>query len=155
METSARKIALVLLGVLLCGVVNAGGIEIVNLLTEYEQTPLAIDTSHPRFSWQMTADSGMRGCRQTAYQIRVNDEKGRQVWDSGKTDDGRSLNIVYNGDRLMPTTRYNWQLEVWDQEGRQHHASSWFETSLMTDSDKDPAHAPHMPPYYTAVTTRD
>ena len=84
----------------------------------------------------MTADSGMRGCRQTAYRIRVNNEKGEQVWDSGKTDDGRSLNIVYNGDRLMPTTRYNWQLEVWDQEGRQHHASSWFETSLMTDSDK-------------------
>ena len=118
---------------------NASGIEIVNLLVEYEQTPLAIDTSHPRFSWQMMADLGMRGCRQTAYRIIVNNEKGEQVWDSGKTDDDRSLNIVYNGNRLMPTTHYNWQLEVWDQEGRQHHASSWFETSLMTDSDKDNA----------------
>ena len=141
MESSSRKIAFVLLGVLLCGAINANSIEIVNLLVEYEQTPLAIDTQKPRFSWQMMADEDMHNCRQTAYRIVVNDEKGRQVWDSGKVDDGRSLNIIYNGDSLTPTTRYNWQLDVWDQENRLHHVSSWFETSLMTDSDKDKAWA--------------
>lgn len=61
METSRRKIALVLLGVLLRGVVNAGGIEIVNLLTEYEQTPLAIDTSHPPVL--MADDGRLRNAR--------------------------------------------------------------------------------------------
>ena len=137
--TSAQKTAFVLLGILLCGFMNAKGIEIVNLLVEYEQTPLAIDTQHPRFSWQMVADKDMYGCAQTAYRIVVNDENGQQVWDSGKVGDARSLNIIYGGERLLPTTRYNWQLDVWDQDEHLHHASSWFETSLMTDNDKDSA----------------
>lgn len=139
METSTKKFALVFLGVLLCGLMNANGIKIVNLLVEYEQTPLVIDTQHPRFSWQMTADKDMHGCTQTAYRIVVNDEDGHRVWDSGKVDDARSLNIIYGGDRLKPMTRYDWRLDVWDQEKHLHQASSWFETSLMTDSDKDAA----------------
>ena len=121
METSTKKFALVFLGVLLCGLMNANGIKIVNLLVEYEQTPLAIDTQHPRFSWQMTADKDMHGCTQTAYRIVVNDEDGHRVWDSGKVDDARSLNIIYGGDRLKPMTRYDWRLDVWDQEKHLQH----------------------------------
>lgn len=138
-KTSAKKIVLAFLGVLLTSFMYANGIEIVNLLVEYEHTPLTIDTQHPRFSWQMIADKDMHGCEQTAYRIVVNDENGQKVWDSGKVDDAKSLNIIYDGDKLIPMTQYNWQLDVWDQENHIHHASSWFETSLMTDSDKDDA----------------
>lgn len=92
----------------------AGNIEIVKLKTEYAVTPLGIDVSKPRFSWQMYANE--QGYTQTAYQIIVNDETGQRVWNTGKVKSDVSLNIKYEGTALKPRTRYSWQLTVWDQE---------------------------------------
>jgi alpha-L-rhamnosidase len=108
---------------------NASGIRIKNLRTEYAQTPLGIDVEHPRFSWQM--ESEKPGCYQTAYQLIVFNETGREGWNSGKVLNNESLNIRYAGVSLKPCTRYKWQLIVWDQEKKKHIAESWFETGLM------------------------
>jgi len=100
-----------------------------NLCTEYTTTPLGFDVLQPRFSWQMV--SKIPGSFQKAYQIKVTDEAGQVVWDSGKTKSNVSLNIKYSGTALRPTTRYHWIVCVWDQSQKKHVAESWFETGLM------------------------
>lgn len=104
---------------------------IVNLKTEYTETPLGIDVASPRFSWQMQTEERVRGIQQTAYQLVVSDEKGAIVWDSGKKASDLTLNIAYAGNALQPTTRYLWSVNVWDQRNKKHTATSWFETGLM------------------------
>ncbi|MGW8316249.1 MAG: family 78 glycoside hydrolase catalytic domain [Bacteroidales bacterium] len=104
---------------------------VTNLTVEYTRTPLGIDVAQPRFGWQMIAPDGERGTHQTAYRIVVSDPSGNAVWDTEKVDDGAALAIRYKGDPLEAATRYSWKVTVWDQDGREHRASSWFETGLM------------------------
>ena len=101
---------------------------------EYEETPLGIDVGQPRFSWQM--ESTEQAQSQTAYQIVVTDEKGEEVWNSGKVNSDLSLNIAYNGKPLRPRTGYQWSVMVWDQEDKMLSAASRFETGLMQPSIK-------------------
>lgn len=108
---------------------NAKNVEIVNLKTEYTQTALGIDEENPRFSWQMKADE--RGYSQSAYQITVKKENGQTVWNSGKVKSAMSLNVKYKGLPLKPSTRYNWEVSVWDHKKKKYTAESWFETGLM------------------------
>ncbi len=102
-----------------------------HLQTEYRETPLGIDIETPRFSWQMETDADQHGQSQTAYQIKMTDEAGEPIWDSQKTASDISLGISYSGEELKPTTRYSWELTVWDQQGKPNTASSWFETGLL------------------------
>ena len=59
-----------------------------DLLVEYLEEPLGLDTLNPRFSWKLK--SSKRGQRQTAYQVLVGSSykniKGGagDIWDSGK-----------------------------------------------------------------------
>lgn len=130
---SHNRICIVFLYLLLfaCGSLKAQNAAITNLTVEYTQTPLGIDAEKPRFSWQMAAADNERGCYQTAFQLLVADERGNPVWDSGRNASGVSLNIEYAGRPLQATTRYTWEVRVWDQQERLHTASSWFETGLM------------------------
>ncbi|MDA9089909.1 glycoside hydrolase family 78 protein [Maribacter arcticus] len=108
---------------------------IQHLQTEYQIQPLGIDIGTPRFSWQMETDLSKKGQMQTAYQITVVDESNTITWDSGKIENGNSLSITYDGQDLKPTTRYTWEVKVWDEEGKLSSKKSWFETGLM---DADP-----------------
>lgn len=110
--------------------ISKAGIQ--NLKVEYTETPLGIDVDKPRFSWQMVVGNDERGYSQKAFQLLVSDEKGKQVWDSGKRETDISLNIEYAGIPLNPSTRYTWTVKVWDQYGKICAGSSWFETGLMT-----------------------
>lgn len=103
--------------------------ELSQLKVEYQNSPLAVEVSKPRFSWQMVADDNQKGWKQAAYEIIVADEKGRQVWQSGIVKSDQSLNISYMGEPLNPTTRYVWSLNVWNQKKEKMTASS-FETGL-------------------------
>lgn len=109
--------------------------ELQNLKVEYATCPIGIDVSVPRFSWQMKAGENEYGIRQIAYQVRVYDEKGTCVWDSGKTPEDRSLNIEYAGMPLQPEMRYTWKLKAWTQQGKTLSAFSWFETGMMCQND--------------------
>jgi alpha-L-rhamnosidase len=114
----------------------AAGVNLGNLMVEYTKNPLGIDVKNPRFSWQMVAPAGERQYMQKAYQIVVMDSQHAVVWDTKKVIYGESLGIEYAGSALKATTRYTWNVTVWDQSGISSTASSWFETGLLNP---DPA----------------
>jgi alpha-L-rhamnosidase len=131
-----KKVLILVINALLISPVWLMGadVAIVNLKTEYAETPLGIDVEQPRFSWQMVANNHARGTYQTAFRLVVTDEEGSAMWDTGKKISNSSLNITYGGKPLRPSTRYRWQVEVWDQNRKRHSAASWFETGLMDNS---------------------
>ena len=98
---------------------------------EYQTQPLDVETSHPRFSWQLAGDQP--GLAQSAYQIRVH-EKETLLWDSGKVSSSQTTQIAYLGQPLSPCTDYQVSLTVWDLSGKTASASTRFGTSLMNDS---------------------
>ena len=122
---------LLLLGLLAFGLGMNAKTELAQLKVEYQQSPLAVEVTRPRFSWQMIADDNLKDWKQTAYEIVVTDENGRQVWKSGIVKSDQSLNISYTGEPLVPTTRYVWSLNVWNQKKEKMTASSSFETGLV------------------------
>lgn len=113
---------------------------VLNLRTCYQTNPLGLE-ERPDFSWQMKEDKpqyGKYGNKQTAYRIMVaeneeNLKKGLYVYDSGKTSSGISVCIPYQGQNLKPSTRYFWQVYVWNQKGKliKSQEPAWFETSLL------------------------
>ena len=109
-------------------------VSLQNLKVEYEETPLGIDIKKPRFSWQMNVADELRGYYQTAYSLTVKDEWGNEVWNTGAVKSNESLNILYDGQDLQAATKYNWEVNVIDQKGESHQASSWFETGLMNSN---------------------
>lgn len=110
-----------------------GQTEITNLRTEYRNMPLGLETASPRFSWRMETATLRQGARQVSYRIRVSDQRGEQVWDSGKVEADNSLNIAYAGKALQARSHYDWTVTVTDEKGRETSASSWFETALTLD----------------------
>ncbi len=91
--------------------------------------PVGVDVASPSFSWKMR--STVLGQRQTAYAITVAAPDGTLVWDSGRVESDRSVEIAYGGETLSPSTRYTWRLTVWDKNDEPLSASSSFETGLM------------------------
>jgi alpha-L-rhamnosidase len=102
---------------------------IVDLKTEYADTPLGIDTQHPRFSWRMNTKKP--NASQSCYAVQVTTNQGNVVWNSGRVKSDISLNIEYNGLPLKPRTNYQWEVTVWNQNGIAASSKSWFETGLM------------------------
>jgi alpha-L-rhamnosidase len=107
-----------------------------HLLTNSRENPLGIGGEDPQLSWQMNAER--RGVTQAAYQVRVATTPealaSPDVWDSGKVDSARSVDVVYDGPALRSHTMYQWSVRVWDDTGT---ASAWsepatFETGLLS-----------------------
>ena len=72
------------------------------------------------------------GQKQTAYRIVVTRKSdNRVVWDSRKVDSDISTQIKYMGVALQAEMAYDWNLTVWDAQGKSYTASSFFETGLM------------------------
>lgn len=102
------------------------------LTVEYTEKPLGIDTSEPRFAWQM--ESKDRDVQQLSYQITVKNSKKEIVWNSGKVNSGISAGIKYAGKNLSPSTKYDWTVKVWDNKNKVYESNSNFETSLLSNS---------------------
>ncbi len=102
------------------------------------QTIVFTDEAQPRFAWQL-ADAQTTGVVQTAYQIVVTDEAGNTVWNSGRTTSRDNFSIAYQGQALRACTPYKWTVTVWDNHKRQATATSSFETSLLSTTDRDAA----------------
>ncbi|MGA9070312.1 MAG: family 78 glycoside hydrolase catalytic domain [Terracidiphilus sp.] len=100
-------------------------------------TPLGIDDAAPRFSWQLLDSAS--GARQSAYEVQVASREellasGKaDVWQSGRVESSQSLNVRYAGAALQPSTRYFWQVKIWDAAGKPYpvSAASWWETGLL------------------------
>lgn len=137
-QSFLRKLQVACLG-LATSLSACADFQVVNLLTEYTSCPMGLDEARPRFSWQMRSEE--RGASQAAYRLTLTDEQGQTVWDSGRITSSTSLAVPYAGTMLRPETRYQWTVEVWNKQGERQKATSWFETGLMSTSDKDAAWA--------------
>jgi alpha-L-rhamnosidase len=120
--------ALLLLGL---AAVSFGQLSIKNPTVEYRKNPIGLDEPLPRFSWIIDA-GGRRNVTQAYYEIRVSTDgealkKGKQIlWTSGRTKSDASVLVAYGGQKLQPSTRYYWQVRVWDNSGQ---VALWSELS--------------------------
>src|SRR5262245_45560194 len=102
---------------------------VYGLTCEHRVDPLGIDALPPRLSWKLaTRDEGVRGLRQSAYQVLVARDEARlaaaraDLWDSGQVESDETVDVEYGGLPLESGTRCAWKVRVWDQDGV---ASEW------------------------------
>ncbi len=101
------------------------------LRTEYLKNPLGVDVKHPRFTWFYTG-----GASQTAYEVLVSKDSlklrnnSADVWTSRKI---KSANVLmkYNGEALLPYTKYFWKVKVWNKGKSSESEIASFETGLV------------------------
>ena len=122
-----------LLSLMSCTAFASNDAELNNLRCEYHNNPLGIDITSPRLSW--ITQSEKRGWKQSAYQILVAssqenlDQDRGDLWDSGKTQAGQSIQIPYAGKPLLSHGQCFWKVKVWDQNGA---ASPWSQTATWS-----------------------
>jgi len=108
----------------------------VGLLVNGVSQPLVIERDTTRFTWR-SADAGRREA-QTAFQILVATSADdlaagkADYWDSGQVVSDQSASVEYAGKALPPTTRFWWEVRVWDQTGKPgpYSAPAFFDTGL-------------------------
>ena len=109
--------------------------------TEYQVNPVGIDVVQPRLTWRLRSEQ--RGTIQTAYQVQVAATPdallaGRDlIWDSGRVDSDRSVQVAYAGPTLRSGQRCHWRVRTWNGAGR---VSAWsqpayWEMGLLQPSD--------------------
>ena len=135
---------------------ESGTIRPIRLRCEYLRDPLGLDVVAPRLSWVL--ESGQRGQKQTAYRVLVASaaellaKDDGDLWDSGRVESDRTIQVEYAGKSLVSRMRCCWKVRVWDRNGR---ASAWSEPAcwsmgLLAPSDwqaqwigyRDPASPP-------------
>jgi len=102
--------------------------------------PLGIDDPAPRFSWQLLDPTS--GAGQSAYQVQIASgaellqKNTPDVWNSHVVQSSQSLNVIYAGPALKPSTRYYWRVVLFNAAGTPYVPSetSWWETGLMSQN---------------------
>ena len=118
--------------------------------------PLGIDNPAPTLGWRITETRHAAGHRchrpgartacpadeQTAYQIQVvttdaDLQRGRLIWDSGRTSSAVQTGVEYGGRPLASRERVVWRVRVWDAERRvsDWSAPSSWEMGLLQPGD--------------------
>jgi alpha-L-rhamnosidase len=82
--------------------------------------------AQPRFSWRLESADPVRGLKQSAWQMAVEQAGGELLWDSGKMASDESVNRTYAGKTLKSNQDCRWKVRVWDQTGR---AGPWSESA--------------------------
>ncbi|MFC2138369.1 family 78 glycoside hydrolase catalytic domain [Bacteroidota bacterium] len=129
---------LVLIGILVCS--DYHYISISNIKCNYKDNPVGISRK-PQFSWML--ESEIRNQFQTAYHLLVADhpeilkKDSGNLWDTKKVDTNKSINIIYNGQELIPGKEYYWKVKVWDKNDRESEWSkqATFVTALYDSID--------------------
>ena len=125
------------LGVWALGAVcAAASLRPAQLRCEHLEDPVGIDAAEPRLSWLVEAVApGVRGARQTAYQVQVASTAARLAggqadrWDSGRVASDQSVLVRYAGPRLESGQECCWRVRVWDERGE---ASDWSSPARWT-----------------------
>ncbi len=97
--------------------------------TEYRENPIGLTEKAPRFSWKIESDE--KDTVQTSYEIKVTDENGKLVWDSGKKVSDQSVLILYEGEALADETFYTVEVTVADNHGNVESVEGSFETGIF------------------------
>ena len=71
--------------------------EVKEVIVLHQENPIGIDRT-PYFSWKLS--SGKQNVMQAAYQIRVQDSSGQEIWDSGRAESSQDSYILYEGKEL-------------------------------------------------------
>lgn len=96
-------------------------VKVDSLKVEMQENPQGLDTSTPRFSWQIS--SAQPDLRQEAYRIQVAGseqdlKKGENLlWDSGTVTADGSILIPYAGEALTSKEVYYWRVKVITNQG--------------------------------------
>ncbi len=119
----------------------AAGLLARELRCEYQDSPLAIDASHPRLSWKLSSDQPNQ--KMTAYQILVASspdllQPGKSdMWDSGKVQGEDFNGILFGGKPLLSGKPYYWKVRCWDAQGKEGEWSEMatWRMGLLADTD--------------------
>ena len=104
---------------------------IYDLSCEGLSEPLGIDNVEPHFSWKLSGPVESV----SSWQILVASDpsllKGGKadLWDSGRTECGRTVMVPYKGKALNSGDECFWKVRIWDQNGK---ASAWSEVSRFS-----------------------
>ena len=115
-----RHMRLRLLLLLPCSAL-AGGLSPEGLRCEYLVSPLAVEGSQPRLSWNLTGDGPRQ--KQLAWAVRAASSLEKlhynrpDLWDSGKTKGDSTSQVSYAGKTLKTGQQVFWQAKVWDKDG--------------------------------------
>jgi alpha-L-rhamnosidase len=110
-----------------------GEVTVEHLRCEYLENPLGSDATEPRLSWNLAANE--RGQQQSAYQVLVASSAAKlaedegDLWDSGRVESHKSIQIPYAGKPLASREECFWKVRVWNQDG---NASAWSEPAYWT-----------------------
>ncbi|MCM1522385.1 MAG: family 78 glycoside hydrolase catalytic domain [Muribaculaceae bacterium] len=102
--------------------------DISHLRVENLDSPLAVETPSPRFSWRITSDKP--DLAQKSYRVRVASspallEAGTpDLWDSGDIESPSTLWIEYAGKPLKPMQRLFWDVIALTSDGTTHKSTS-------------------------------
>ncbi|MEX0777672.1 MAG: glycoside hydrolase family 78 protein [Phycisphaeraceae bacterium] len=101
-----------------------------HLRCECGESPLGIDQTQPRLSWQVS--DGRRDARQSAYQIVAGNG-----WDTGQVRSDQSVHVPYRGPRLRSGRHVSWKVRTWDAAGQASPWSelAWWEMGLLSPRD--------------------
>lgn len=104
-----------------------------NIRCEYVENSISITNMRPRFSWEVVSDEN--DIYQKAYEIKVENEAGDILWNSGRVESSNSVEIYYDGKVLDSCNRYYYCVKVWDQnENLTSSDREYFETAFLKTS---------------------
>ncbi len=93
--------------------------------------PRLVETRKPRFSWRM--QSLVRGAVQQAYQLRIREVtlgagESPPFFETPRIERPDSQWVQVEGLTVLSQTRYEWQVRIWDEQGRE---SGWSEMAVF------------------------
>ena len=153
---------------LLMSFISNAQISAEHLTCEMTKNPLAVVQNQPRLSWQLVSKEFYAS--QIGYQILVSSSEENlkkdngDIWNSGRVNSDKNLQINYSGTPLKSETKYFWKVKVWNQKGK---ASNWSKTASfrMSPSALNPiwiggitkadSHLPEGRNYHTATFNKE
>ena len=120
------SIYFVTLLLLMSGCESGRRIILKDLRCENLENPVAIDNTHPHFSWKIETDG--QTMRQAYFEIQVATDSSllaqgkADLWNSGKVESSASVMVPYRGKELRSSVLAYWKVRVWDDKGE---SSDW------------------------------